>query len=222
MSQLEEAPMLAEFKDFSDDADFVYHLTLLDRLSGIERGLKPNPHRGKTESWRAREALLDEMRPEEICLMGISRGVSVYAHPDFDAADGIYGANSLLDEKDNRRLVTIAIAVDPEKVLVCDAFDIGFIYPIRNEAENTWDFSEQSRKRAQDYWSDAVTLKQYRELYDVVCDEEGLTCSRKDGVEGVPNILVQPEVLIPGPVDPSSLQWVSSSLNPMSRRVAWQ
>lgn len=201
--------------------DHVYHLTVEDRIDDIQKGLAPNPNRGKTKRWQALETLLDDVRPDSVQAMGISRKNAIYAHPDHGSVEGIYEKNTIPLRRGHQHLAALAINVDPESVLVCDAFTISFIgNPVFNG--DTLSFTPGSITEARKYWEQSTTLAQYRAYYDVAQSYAGLVCTKKsDAPEGIPFTFYQPEVLIPGPVHTDRIRWISSSAFPLSINHTW-
>lgn len=217
---------LATFKEPSHEdpqKDHVYHLTVGERLHGIQEGLAPNPNRGKTEVWRALETLLDDARPDHVIAMGIARKNAVYAHPDYGSIESIYEKNTIPLRRGRQHLAALAISIDPDSdsVLVCDAFTIGFIgNPVLSDGIPS--FTPTSILEARKYWMQSVTLAQYREYYDVSQSYAGLSCTKKsDAPEEIPFTFYQPEVLIPGPVGADRIRWVSSSALALSANHTW-
>lgn len=180
--------------------DYVYHLTPSDRLESLTNGLIPNPNRGMSEEWRQLEREVDLLVPEWVALLGISRAKSVYAHAEQEFINGIFDLNTRSREKAAAHLVALQIEVTPQDVVVCDAFPLNYRF---------------NPNAAHDYWATAMTLQQYRDWYWQE-DPWFHIVKRKNAPAGSPMTLVQPEVLVPGPIEPQRLTWFASSARPMS------
>ncbi|HET9721469.1 MAG TPA: hypothetical protein VFP32_00355 [Candidatus Saccharimonadales bacterium] len=201
--------------------DYVYHLTLDSRLACLDEGLNPNPGRGNTQEWKEKEVLIDKSRPKNIRALGISRASSVFAHPEKAVAEGIINKLTGPNHEASQHLVSIEIEVNPDEVIVCDAFSMSFMHgAIKNGKK--YKFSRETKKQAVEYWTRAMSLSQYRDSYRICVDESGLECVKRDGAaDNLPYVLLQPEVLIPGPIPAERIKWHSSSVYPAASYVRW-
>lgn len=185
----------------------VSHITTSDRLGGcLENGLQPNPTRGQTSQWRAREQATDEARPGFVKSLGISRLNSVYAHPDLAIVEPIMGLLTNQKSTKQERLASIAIEVDPSSVIVCDAFLFSDAY--------------QPAK----YWESAISLAEYYHFYVPNISAYGVSITRHSSAPvygSAPYKYFQPEVLIPGPVGPERLTLHMESEFPLDEFVQW-
>ncbi|HCM52222.1 TPA: hypothetical protein DIS56_03805 [Candidatus Saccharibacteria bacterium] len=206
-------------KPHTDERDFVYHVTLRSRLGDIVSGLASNQSRG-SQDWQRMENLMDLVRPDCIACMGISRVSSIYALPD-SSVEAIYAKNTAPLKNGKDFLVTLEIEVDPENVIVCDAANISFIVGgIRGRRKAR--FSKTSVEYAQRYWQASLSLKDFRCSYSLEVNKSGLRCVRKPNVsEQLPYTFIYPEVLVPAPVNPGRLRWVSSSARPVKEYLDW-
>src|SRR3990167_9473240 len=206
-------------KPHTDGRDFVYHVTLRSRLGDIVSGLASNQSRGSRD-WQAMENLMDLVRPDFIACMGRSRANSIYAHPD-SSVETIYAKNTTPLKNGKDFLVTLEIEVNPESVVVCDAANISLIVDgIRGRRKAR--FSKTSVKDARRYWHNSLSLYDFRSSYTFEINGQGLHCERKPNAsEQLPWTFIYPEVLVPAPVNPDRLRWVSSSARPIKEHFDW-
>jgi hypothetical protein len=191
--------------EMMQSVDLVYHITPSDRLASLAVGLRPNPNRGKTAEWREREQRFDAERPDAVVELGISRRDAVFAHADSCVIDGIYQTLTSPDAQSERHLAAIAVMVDPESVLVCDAFLF-----------TSWHSPKE-------YWSSALKLTDYRKYFNPkLYAGRGFSCMQKsDAPKGHAGAYLQPEVLVPGPIPTDRISLVAMSPDPLHPSVSW-
>lgn len=205
----------------SGSLDHVYHITLSDRLAALTEGLKPGAT-PRADNLGDKNWLLDKVRPERVRRMGLSRQHAVYAHADAGVINSIFERRTGGSvAKGAQHLVALEISVNPDEVLVCDAFSISYIGLLAIKGRKR-EYSPTSSKSALEYWEKALTLSQYRQMYDVEIGGNGLYCVKNpDGLPEMPHTLIQPEVLIPGPVAPEHIKWFAASASKINGYVKW-
>ncbi|OGL25939.1 hypothetical protein A3E49_01820 [Candidatus Saccharibacteria bacterium RIFCSPHIGHO2_12_FULL_49_19] len=204
------------FEEYGENPniDIVYHATTNDRLRGIENGLQPFH---EIDDPMGVDNLLDGVRPELIKGLGISRGDALYAHPYIDVIDWLNKKRKKPRKgRDSNFRVGIGVAVNPQETYVFDAFNLGFLTHSMGEAlrrgENPSDV-ESVIEQAQQYWASGVRLDEFRRLYKAQFNENGASYERTDNeILYYPWVMIYPEVLVRGPIDPSRLQWTVSGL----------
>ncbi len=201
--------------------DYVYHITLSDRLTALTEGLKPRAI-PRADNLGDKNWLLDKVRPERVRRMGLLRQHAIYAHADPGVVDRIFERHTGGSvTKGAQYLVALEISVNPDEVLVCDAFSMSYIGLIAIKGRKK-EYSLGSNESALKYWENALTLSQYRQLYDVEIGGNGLYCVKNsDGLPEMPYTLIQPEVLIPGPVAPERLKWFAASASKINGYTKW-
>lgn len=206
--------------------DRVYHVTVADRANLIEtEGLETKPNMAifaRDRRLRAKNILLDSVRPESVVQMGISRDTALYAHTHSEIVHGIYRQSASDTNIGSRHLANIEIDVDPDTALVCDAYLLSRLEGTETRA-GEYRFNEFAAKYARAFWEESITLAQFREWYEVQVDESGLWVQLKEGApEGLPPTFLQPEVMIPGPkISPDRLRWFSSSVFALPDYTNW-
>ncbi|MCA9328857.1 hypothetical protein KC959_03725 [Candidatus Saccharibacteria bacterium] len=182
----------------------VFHLTLEDRLKSLEVGLFPSgssPLTPDQERWASK---VDPVRPEWIRRLGISRVSAVYAYPLLETARRVVDKCTSPDSE-GQKMVGISIDVDPERAVVCDSWTLGEAYS------------------GKDYWRTAVTLDAFRRYFNVSHTEHGLLCEVNEAGRGNTSVAayLQPEVLLPGVIDPSRLVVSFVSTHPIKPTIKW-
>lgn len=207
--------------DVSGPLDHVYHITLSDRLTALSEGLKPRAI-PRADNLSDKNWLLDKVRPERVRRMGLSRQDAVYAHADAGVVDRIFERRTGGSvAKGAQHLVALEISVNPDEVLVCDAFSISYIGLIAIKGRKR-EYSPVSSESALKYWENALTLSQYRQQYDVETSGNVLCCVRNpDGPPEMPYRFLQPEVLILGPVAPERIKWFAASASKINGYTKW-
>lgn len=201
--------------------DHVYHITLSDRLAALTEGLKPRAI-PRADNLGDQNWLLDKVRPQSVRRMGLSRQRAVYAHADAGVIERVFERRTGGSvAKGAQHLVALEISVNPDEVLVCDAFSISYIGLIAIKGQKR-EYSPGSSESALKYWENALTLSQYRQMYDVEIGGNGLYCVKNsDGQPEMPYTFFQPEVLIPGPVAPERIKWFAASASKINGYVKW-
>lgn len=198
-----------------DHIDHVYHLTTTDHPEIFTQGLQPNPERGRELAWRQLEAFLDDHRPQPVRDMGISRLHSVFAHPYLEAMGrGAMGMHQPLEAPGARR-VALEVAVDPDRVAVCDASELDGFTAYFDEEISTWseEKTQAAQRYAQRYWGTGLTLAQFRDCYEATHTPWGSVYARREEAPStLPYHMLQPEVLIPGEIPATDVTWVATSI----------
>jgi hypothetical protein len=151
----------------SNTSDWVYHLTSSDVID-IDKPLllKPDPDRGKMEDWREMEKFVDAHRPGWVKALEITRRDSVFAYTTIMPINSglSMGAWPEYDNLDTAHRVAVGIKIDPKKTLVCDAkfLDPGLVM----WAQNYRQYEKPAREMANRYWGSAISLEDFREVYD--------------------------------------------------------
>lgn len=205
--------------------DAVFHQTVADKMDQIlEKGLQPNPERGREEYWRKMEAFLDDIRPPAIKDLGISRRQGVYAHPDVEVLKPVYlsppAYKQYWDQRGNggphAQDVMLAIDVDPDRVMVFDMYDINDIAAWVKMYNLNPENKPQAVEAGLRYWNEGMTLRDFRRYYKskhtTYSSDYELRPEFVDIIEDKKGCFYQPEVIVPGPVVPESLYWAASSI----------
>jgi hypothetical protein len=180
------------------NTDTVYHITDLAHLGSIEeRGLVP----GSREVGGMRslvDEIVDDFRPRELIGRGITRTEGVYAHPLLEKLH-----KGSLSGKEQDSPIILSVEVDPDMAMVLDAKELDAVAEGLRRRDGY--IPREAIKR---YWATAVTLSDYRRLYDQS------TGARLDNPpnNSRPSFYSMPEVLIPTPVGPEKVSWVASIL----------
>ncbi len=178
--------------------DTVYHITDLAHLGSIEEhGLMP----GSRETGKMRslvDEVLDDFRPDEMIARGISRINGIYAHP---LLEKLYRGSMRGDELYDP--IALSVEVDPEIAMVLDASKLDAV------ADGLRRRDGYIPKRAvEKYWANAITLSDYRKLYD---QSNGVRFDTSSD-NPLPLSFTMPEILIPGAVGAEKISWVASIL----------
>lgn len=191
--------------------DRVYHATPFENVDAIlQEGLLAKPDSKGIELRQLVDEVADAGRPPEFIAAGISRKGAVYAHPAIGRvrrySDGAASATSR-----GEKSAILEVAADPDIAIVADRRMIDKVSHalLAEQAGGKNDASQESIKWAVEaYWSTAITLREYRELYDQ--DSRRLIDTTTD--RELPFYYDRPEVLIPTPVEPDGLVWAASIL----------
>jgi hypothetical protein len=219
--------MVAE-KAHSSQTDQIYHLTRRHLPSQIMvEGLKPFPERGEGQAWKLVEALLDNQRPERISKLGISRANGIFAAPEIEHLQGVYVPRERFEPDVSVSDIeeAIAIDVDPDRAVVCDAWKIGSLQTDfeRLLAQGKQEPDELMMKKAKRYWDSSLTLRDFRSNFDLSYTPfVGVSYNFKpDAREELSGFLL-PEVIVAGPIDPERLHWMASALHYIDEPLDFQ
>lgn len=163
----------------------VYHVTLESRLGCLGEGLFPNPERGLEADWRSLERRYDDARPDHIRAHGISRNSAVFAWPTIELAHKDI-ANETHSEapSHHERFAIVGITVEPSTTYMCNYERVGYGTPGTH------------------YWRSFMSLADW--LDNDTTESSGQVIRPK---------MKYPEVLVPGPINPSNLCLIGLSRN---------
>lgn len=162
---------------------------------------------------------MDEIRPEHIRDLGISRRNGVFAYPDIEALKPRYVC--LRDYErftDNKRRAmddtAFAIDVDPTQVMV---FDMGDLDRVEDKLVDDEYFGRtgpdsKALKAGLRYWHNGLTLEEFRRRYETKHDENFSTTTLKDGYPDLKYRYLTPEVIVPGPIVGDRVNWAASKI----------
>jgi hypothetical protein len=203
--------------------DTVFHLTPAANVPSIlNAGLQPNPERGQQESWRRLEQFMDDIRPDHIRELGISRRYGVFAYTDIENLKPKYVAVQDYERHTTpteraKHDTAFAIDVDPTKVMVFDMGDLQGIQTRLMEdrflgrSESGADTVEKGLR----YWNNGLTLEDFRKYYESkhndLLSESSLKEEYGDDT-GLKYFYRTPEVIVPGPIVGENVRWAASKI----------
>lgn len=194
--------------------DRVFHVTSSESLGSIQNlGLLPDPERGSFPAWRETERLVDEMRPDNIIDMNISRSNGVFAHPYAEAISRY--SMGMHKVTHNAQPIVVEVDIDPQQALVADAYLLNEVQThVQHALIHDQDMhTEAAMGHAKAYWKETLSLADFRQYYVPEHTPHGSTYVRSDDAPGyLPYHMISPEVIIPGPVDPKKLKLAESVL----------
>ncbi len=209
--QFRQSPPISnsEVRERLPNIDYVYHVTTADTLGTLHTGLQPNPERVTGKSWRPQlDQLLDEVRPQRVIDMGISRLTSIFAHPEAEVARHDHSERSRKSRQTpDSHHVILQASVDPGRVLVCDMAGLDELAMLAVEGDLATAEPKYITSLATNYWEKSVTLADFRSKYEAIHTDYGSTYERRDPDDrSIPYRMLAPEVLIPLSVAVEQLQ----------------
>src|SRR5690242_20551118 len=91
--------------------DYVYHVTLSNRLGSLTEGLFPNHDHSRDEDWQEFEKYIDSEVPSPLAVRGIARATSVFALAEAQHFEGVFQAHTKSSKKGPAHLVALRIEV---------------------------------------------------------------------------------------------------------------